>query len=536
MINKYLKFQSITFKASAGVGVALLIILAVTGVAFTSWEQSFVRDVEAKMIQQIQDLQSKRLVREEQNLVAQIKFGSKLLAQSVGLIFGTQDIKPLLETYIEVEEIRAIRVTGKDQRAIAATWTQNIVQHEMGENFPSTLDLSQWDKKRHSLYFEGALAGYMEVFYTDKPLHRKLENIKKKALQVAAKNQQKIKEELNYMILLQGITMLAVMAILLILVIILIRKLVLNPIEQITGLIEDIAEGEGDLTRELPISEDEMGQLSHWFNLFMNKLKGIIKGLIRQTAELSTITTEAASNMRDIKNTVFEVTETIANSSMSLESTSSAINQMGNSVHEMELRINESRDSFSQITNLATGGHSAVKESVAMMAKISSSSSQTLSSISIINNISNQTNLLSLNAAIEAAKAGEAGKGFSVVAEEIRRLAALSHDSATEIEKLSRIAAENVDKGTEIIQQAGSSIQEIMNGIDGMNQTLITLQTASKEITQAINEIAENTDSLSALSANNAAAMESITQQLEETVKTIEQISSSTEQMDEEIN
>ncbi|MGJ7473624.1 methyl-accepting chemotaxis protein [Pseudomonas fulva] len=291
----------------------------------------------------------------------------------------------------------------------------------------------------------------------------------------------------------------------------LIRTL-LQPLHAMTRAMEDIAKGEGDLTKRLTIHrQDEFGVLANAFNMFVERIHNSIREVSSATEQV----TEVALRVVNASNSSVENSE---EQSTRTNSVAAAINQLGATAQEIAHNAAQASNQASAARHLAEEGQQVVGHSIAAMQRLSdliytsSSHIEKLNSktvnigqiLEVITSISQQTNLLALNAAIEAARAGEAGRGFAVVADEVRNLAHRTQESAQQvqqmIEELQVGARESVDtmgrsqrhsqESVEIANQAGDRLGSVtlrIGEIDGMNQSVATATEEQTAVVEAIN-------------------------------------------------
>ncbi|WDP89908.1 MAG: methyl-accepting chemotaxis protein [Desulfobacter sp.] len=286
----------------------------------------------------------------------------------------------------------------------------------------------------------------------------------------------------------------------LILIILYVARRISLPLNRLVDAMEDVAQGEGDLTYRLDDNNsNEIGLLARWFNAFLEKLQGIIKSIAGNSEKLSssskellTISKEMAGGAEQMSqkfNTVAAAADEMSSNMTAVasasEQSSSNINMVSAAAEEMTGTINEIAQNTEKTRATASEAAKRAHQASDNINSLSRAAQEIGQVVETITDISEQTNLLALNATIEAARAGEAGKGFAVVASEIKDLANQTAKATLEIK-------ENIDGIQSSTKLTVSEIEQVTQGISEANEMIDTVAAAVEEQSITTKEIASN--------------------------------------------
>ncbi len=295
-------------------------------------------------------------------------------------------------------------------------------------------------------------------------------------------------------------------------------RLITKPLNNAVEMLKDIAQGEGDLTKRLDASgKDEINQLGHWFNQFMDKLHEIISQVKDSADNFTMASGELAAASDNISSGAQEQAASIEETSASLEQLTSTVKQNADNSRQANQLAAGSRDA-------AESGGTVVSAAIDAMGEINSSSKKIADIITTIDEIAFQTNLLALNAAVEAARAGEQGRGFAVVAAEVRSLAQRSATAAKEIKTLIQDSVRKVDNGTDLVNQSGQTLSEIVASVKRVTDIMSEISAASQEQASGIDQINRAIAQMDQVTQTNAS-------QTEELSSTAQSLSSQSRQL-----
>ncbi|RLB93794.1 MAG: hypothetical protein DRH26_02985 [Deltaproteobacteria bacterium] len=303
---------------------------------------------------------------------------------------------------------------------------------------------------------------------------------------------------------------------------------------KVTASLKDVAEGEGDLTQRIRItSKDEIGELSHWFNLFIEKLQNMIQDISKSSQSLSgsvDVTKGASRDISDNSSQMLDTTRTVTQSthemSSQITSISGVVGQaadnldiVASATEEMTATINEIAKNAESARSMSTETKGKIKTASVKVTQLGMDAKEIDGFTASINDISEQTNLLALNATIEAARAGEAGKGFAVVAGEIKELARQTATATQDIKgKIDNIMLSSGDTVTEmgVILKAFGDMNDVVNEIASAieEQSATTKEIADNTATVAmgINDVNTNITQVDLLTSDIATQMETVNQ------------------------
>jgi methyl-accepting chemotaxis protein len=269
----------------------------------------------------------------------------------------------------------------------------------------------------------------------------------------------------------------------------------------------------GDLTVDIPVRAGDQHSLMAAIKIMRDKLTQIVTEVRTGTEAIATASGQISSGNQDLSSR----TEQQASS---LEETASSMEELTSTVKQNADNARQANQLAVTASEIALRGGAAVAQVVETMGAINESSKKIVDIITVIDGLAFQTNILALNAAVEAARAGEEGRGFAVVASEVRSLAQRSAAAAKEIKCLIDASVTNVDVGSKLVDQAGATMDEVVEGVKRVTDIMAEITAASQEqsmgieqVNQAVALMDEATQQNAALVEQAAAAAESMRNQ-----------------------
>ena len=258
----------------------------------------------------------------------------------------------------------------------------------------------------------------------------------------------------------------------------------------------------GDLTEKIDeSSKDEFGLLLHALKTMNDSLLNIVGQVRSGTDTITAASSEIAHGNMELSSR----TETQASS---LEETAASMEELTSTVKQNADNARQANQLAATASEVAAKGGAVVSEVVETMGAINESSKKIVDIISVIDGIAFQTNILALNAAVEAARAGEQGRGFAVVASEVRNLAQRSAAAAKEIKELIGNSVEKVEMGSKLVDQAGSTMSEVVGSIRRVNDIMAEITAASQEQSLGIAQVNDAIIQMDSVTQQNAALVE----------------------------
>ncbi|AMO98809.1 methyl-accepting chemotaxis (MCP) signaling domain protein [Collimonas arenae] len=259
---------------------------------------------------------------------------------------------------------------------------------------------------------------------------------------------------------------------------------------------------DGDLTADIEVrSSDETGQLMQALKDMNESLQKIVGEVRGGTDRIATASGQIAAGNQNLSQRTEE-------QASSLEETAASMEQLTSTVKQNADNASQANQLAVSASEVAIHGGSVVTQVVSTMGSINASSKKIVDIIGVIDGIAFQTNILALNAAVEAARAGEQGRGFAVVAAEVRNLAQRSAAAAKEIKALIDDSVEKVGVGTKLVDQAGTTMDEIVASVRRVTDIMGEITAASQEQTAGIEQINQAISQMDQVTQQNAALVE----------------------------
>ena len=298
----------------------------------------------------------------------------------------------------------------------------------------------------------------------------------------------------------------------------LITRSITGPLHQAGAVARRIAEG--DLTDDSQVhGRDEAADMLNALKTMQVQLGTVVADVRRNADGVATASAEIAQGNNDLSGRTEQQASALQQTAASMEQVSATVKQNADNARQANaLAMNAS--------SVAVRGGEVVARVVDTMKGIHQSSDKIADIIGVIDSIAFQTNILALNAAVEAARAGEQGRGFAVVASEVRSLAGRSAEAAREIKGLISASVDRVQQGTALVDEAGTTMEEVVSSIRRVNDIMGEISAASSEqsagvaqVGQAIMQMDQTTQQNAALVEQSAAAADSLRTQAQQLVQ-----------------
>ncbi len=338
------------------------------------------------------------------------------------------------------------------------------------------------------------------------------------------------KEAMARSVLHSGLWMVGIIAVFLGAVYWLVHLFVLKPLHALTAISRDIAQGDGDLTKRVPVGRgsDEIAELGRYFNFFIEKMHRAFSLVNQATNRLATSTIQLSS-------TADGVVHAAKGQDARVIQSASAVEEMTMTAGEVARNSNEASRIAQETADTARSGQEIMTQTVDGMQKISQavveaaniimtlgrSSDQIGQIVRVIEDIADQTNLLALNAAIEAARAGEQGRGFAVVADEVRKLAERTTKATKEIGDMIRQIQQDTKSAVASMDQGTNQVEKGVELANTTGQALSNIQSMINSTAEMIHQIANAAEEQSNATRQIAGDLEAMTQMTRQTTSGI---------------
>jgi len=315
-----------------------------------------------------------------------------------------------------------------------------------------------------------------------------------------------------------------------------INRLLTRPLNKVVMAMDDIAMGDGDLTRRLDESKpDELGKLSSSFNIFVTSIQCIIKqsrdvtnSINYESEQLELLNTQLGHDTSGQKRFLEQIATAATEMTQTISSISDNTKITKDYAIQAHMHSNQGQVLVGSATKLMSDLYQDVSTSEAVVNKLNENASSISSVLEVIKSVAEQTNLLALNAAIEAARAGEQGRGFAVVADEVRTLASRTQDSTIDIESIietlqisavDAVASMNVgrskaEQGVELIKEVSEKLNQIDQSIGLIDKQSQEVSSMVQEQTVASHEISNQTVSVDNLAESIVVSIGSVSEKI----------------------
>jgi len=311
----------------------------------------------------------------------------------------------------------------------------------------------------------------------------------------------------------------------------LVQAQIVSPLALLAGRLQDIAEGDGDLTRRIEVNgHNEIDEVGIWFNVFIARIEDIVRRVAGHATTLGQAASELAATAQDTAGQAQKQHEQAERITATMGEMTSAVLEISKTTQNAAIDARKAEESaqaggHTVQTTVATIGQllKANQETSLKIEELGHSSHAIGRIINVIDEIAGQTNLLALNASIEAARAGEHGRGFAVVAGEVRRLAERTSAATKEIDQTVRAIQQGTGEAVEAMRASMLHVQSGVNSANSAGEALASIIHGSESVQQMVTQIA-------AAATQQSYSTQSVTENVNEIAVIIERTASSSQE------
>ena len=306
-----------------------------------------------------------------------------------------------------------------------------------------------------------------------------------------------------------------------------VRRSITAPVNDLVTMSKDIAQGEGDLTKRIMVAgKDELGDLSTWFNMFLQRLNNMVIEIKKHAANINVSSQEMALGNQDLSNRTHQQSSSLEETATAMEEINSIVqNNAEDAKNANEITQKAQKSVVDSRTELLDTVNNSIETNQEMLHNLQSTNTSVVEAmeeimesskkiegiITLMNDIAFQTNLLALNASVEAARAGEHGKGFAVVASEVRKLAHRSAKASTEIGVLIQTSLEHITSGRNLVKDGEQGMDEMRTKIETMLNNLKSESDSNLNgILTSVKEVSEVMENIKVASEEQAEGVDQI--------------------------
>ncbi len=422
--------------------------------------------------------------------------------------------KDMIINYEKPEVVKAMRAKWDDSRKSIAEIAKAMRSGESAGDKASMAKvlslLDAYATKAQPVLTQLEAGGYDNAAVADKLLGRAKDDVAlaekqidelRAALQQEATDTQQRAQATQGQVLTAFIVVLALAAAVVVPLTLLNMQSICKPLAEAELLAEAIAKG--DLTSSAAVVEgqDEASHLMRSLQNMQASLQNLVGQLRTSADSIRTASVEIATGNQDLSGRTEQTASNLQQAASSMVQLTGTVKQTADSARTANQLV-------SSASNAAAKGGQVVSQVVSTMDEINTSSKKISDIIGVIDGIAFQTNILALNAAVEAARAGEQGRGFAVVAGEVRSLAQRSAEAAREIKTLIGASVERVETGARLVQEAGSSMSDIVSSVQRVSDIIGEITAASAEQSDGIGQVNQSVVQLDQMTQQNAALVE----------------------------